>query len=353
MKKTFALAFLCSILSFSTVFAKDITVTLNNEVIPYTQKPMLNNGTTCVPMKQTLESIGAIVSWNEPTKTVIARKGDLIVSACLNSKTLIITKGEETSRVTMQLPAYIQNGTMFVPLRPILQAFKTDMTWDNNTNTANITTDTLIVSEKTEQKTIQNSNGETVWQANLSYPQLQGNTEAIANINQIIKNDVITSLTATANDVSPDDINTNLESHLLPYTFDSTYNVTYLDDNTISLILDYYELTGGAHGMPYRQTYTFDLNTGNQLQLKDILDIEDVDAFAKDAFKNNILQNPENYFLGAEETVDSDTFAYDFYLQPNEIVFFTQAYLLEPYANHFQPTTVYASEIQNILKINL
>ena len=39
--------------------------------------------------------------------------------------------------------------------------------------------------------------------------------------------------------------------------------------------------------------------------------------------KNNIIaQNPESYFNGATETVDSEYFEYDFYIQPNEIILF-------------------------------
>ena len=63
-------------------------------------------------------------------------------------------------------------------------------------------------------------------------------------------------------------------------------------------------------------------------------------------FKNNIQKNPENYFAGAEEIVDSAYFMYDFYIQPNEIVLFTQAYLLEPYAKHYQPAII---DMQNVV----
>ena len=221
-------------------------------------------------------------------------------------------------------------------------------------NTANITNNTFIVSEKTEQKTIQNKDGVTVWEAHISYPELQGNSEAFSKINEIISNDVHTLLSATENEIVADDINTDLDN-MLPYTFDCTYSITYLDDNTISILLDYYELTGGAHGMPYRQAYTFDLNTGNQLQLKDILNLSETDIteFVKNAFKNNIEQNPDNYFTGAVETVDSEHFMYDFYIESNKIIFFTQAYLLEPYANHYQPTIVNIEELQSKLKINI
>ncbi len=352
MKKIFAITFICSILSISTVFAKNITVLLNNTAIAYTQQPMLKNNTTCVPMKQTAEALGATVSWNVPTKTAIARKENIIVSACENSKTLIITKGETTNRITMPTPAYIENGTMFVPLRPLLNAFEINMTWDSSTNTAKIENTNSFFTEKIEQKTLKNKDGIIVWEAKLYYPELKGESEAISKINQVILNDIQSSLSAMGNEIAPDDINTDLYN-MLPYTLDCTYNITYLDENTISLLLDYYEFTGGAHGMPYRQAYTFDLKTGNQLQLSDIVHVENADEFAKNAFKNNIAQNPESYFNGATETVDSEYFEYDFYIQPNEIILFTQAYLLEPYANHFQPTIISKSEIQNILNINI
>ena len=340
MKKIIAIACICSMLFTSAVFAKDITITFNNTPIEYTQKPIMKNDTTFVPMKQTLETLGVTVSWNEPTKTVIGRKGDTIVSTCPNSTTLIVTTGDKTRYVTLDAPAYIENGTMMVPLRPLIQPFEANLTWDSKTNTANINSSNSFVSEKIEQKTLKNKDGVVVWEAKLYYPELKGESEAISKINQVIANDIQLSLSAAENEILPDDINTDLEEHLLPYTFDCAYNITYLDDNTISLLLDYYELTGGAHGTPYRQAYTFDLNTGNQLQLKDIVDVEEIDNFVKNAYKNNIAQNPDDYFVDAAATVDSEYFAYDFYIQPNEIILFTQAYLLEPYANHFQPTTI-------------
>ncbi len=354
MKKIIITACIFSILSINTAFGKDITVTVNDMPIPYTQNPVIKNNTTYVPMKQTAEAFGAVVSWNEPTKTVIARKGSNIISACVNSKTLMITKNGKTQNIVMETPAYIENGTMFVPLRPLTQVFHANIIWDKNTNIAKITNNSFIISEKTEQKTIQNKEGVTVWEAHISYPELQRNSEAFSKINEIISNDVHTSLSDTENEIVADDINTDLDN-MLPYTFDCTYSITYLDDNTISILLDYYELTGGAHGMPYRQAYTFDLNTGNQLQLKDILNLSETDIteFVKNAFKNNIEQNPDNYFTGAVETVDSEHFMYDFYIEPNKIIFFTQAYLLEPYANHYQPTIVNIEELQNKLKINI
>ncbi len=340
MKRLFALLCICSTFFPSAVFAKELTVMFHNTPISYVQKPTIKNGITFVPMKQTLETIGASVTWNAPTKTVIGKKGDTIVSTCPNSTTLIVTSGEKTQRISLEAPAYVKNETMFVPLRSLLQPFQADIIWDNNTNTIQIESKDFVI-EKTEKREIKNKNGDVVWKANVLYPELQGESEAIKKINEVIANDVFTSLSAMENEVSPD----NIYVSVVPYSFDCNYNVTYLDNNTISLLLDYYEFTGGAHGTPFRQAYTFDLNTGSQLQLSDLLDT-DVDSLVKMTFKNNIQKNPENYFAGAEEIVDSAYFMYDFYIQPNEIVLFTQAYLLEPYAKHYQPAII---DMQNVV----
>ncbi len=353
MKKLLTLTCICSMLFTSVIFAKELTVMFHDAPIPYVQKPMIKNGTTFVPMKQTLETLGVDVSWNAPTKTVIGKKGDIIVSTCPNSTTLIVTTGEKTQRIPLDVPTYIENDTIFVPLRPLLQPFQAEIIWDSNTNAVQIKSkdnDSFVV-KKTEQKTIKNKDGVTVWKAEIHYPELQVESEAIAKINEVIANDVFTSLSATENEVSAENI--VVSDSGVPYSFDCNYEITYLDNNTISILLDYYEFTGGAHGMPFRQAYTFDLNTGTQLQLKDIMDMSEADivTFVKEAFKKNIKQNRDNYFAGAEEIVDSEYFVYDFYIQPNKIVFFTQTYLLEPYANHYQPTIVDTQDIT--LKIDI
>jgi len=38
--------------------------------------------------------------------------------------------------------------------------------------------------------------------------------------------------------------------------------VTYNEQDKLSLYVDYYSYTGGAHGSVARVTYTFDLKTG-------------------------------------------------------------------------------------------
>ena len=56
----------------------------------------------------------------------------------------------------MPVAAYIENGTMFVPLRPLSQAFQADMIWDSSTNTAKIEDINSFFTEKIEQKTLKN-----------------------------------------------------------------------------------------------------------------------------------------------------------------------------------------------------
>ncbi|WP_236692939.1 stalk domain-containing protein [Aneurinibacillus tyrosinisolvens] len=55
-------------------------------------------------------------------------------------------------------------------------------------------------------------------------------------------------------------------------SFDGHYTVTYNEKGRLSLFVDYYIYTGGAHGVTARVPYTFDLATGNVLSLKEVAD---------------------------------------------------------------------------------
>ena len=57
-----------------------------------------------------------------------------------------------------------------------------------------------------------------------------------------------------------------------PYQLYSRYKVTN-NSNIISFYIDYYQFTGGAHGITTRIAYNVEKSTGNEIQLKDILKI--------------------------------------------------------------------------------
>ncbi|MGL5244796.1 MAG: DUF4163 domain-containing protein, partial [Sarcina sp.] len=55
-----------------------------------------------------------------------------------------------------------------------------------------------------------------------------------------------------------------------PFVLNIKYNDPYNKNNLLSLVLDYYQYTGGAHGLTTRIAYNFALNEEKSLELKDI-----------------------------------------------------------------------------------
>lgn len=54
-----------------------------------------------------------------------------------------------------------------------------------------------------------------------------------------------------------------------PWSYDSSYKVVYETDKLIVFLQSSYDYTGGAHGMPITEAFTFDLATGKRLHITD------------------------------------------------------------------------------------
>lgn len=112
------------------------------------------------------------------------------------------------------------------------------------------------------------------------------------------------------------------------------YEITFNNYNIISLYIDEYIYTGGAHGSTIRSSQTWDLIKGNMLPLEAF--------FRKNPyFIINILKEinmqiskePEIYFDNTCQLV-LDTFnPKNFYLAPNFIVIYFQQYDIAPYSS--------------------
>ncbi|MDZ4907057.1 DUF4163 domain-containing protein, partial [Clostridium perfringens] len=55
----------------------------------------------------------------------------------------------------------------------------------------------------------------------------------------------------------------------IPYQLNARYTLTN-DKKILSFFIDYYQFSGGAHGITTRKTYNVDISTGEKLELKDL-----------------------------------------------------------------------------------
>lgn len=114
--------------------SEGISVLLNGKKLDFTQSPVIENGTTLVPMRAIFEAMGATVDWNNDTKTVTSVKGDTTISLTLNKNTATVN-GKE---ISLAVPAKLINENTMVPLRFVSESLGADVNWNGESRTITI-----------------------------------------------------------------------------------------------------------------------------------------------------------------------------------------------------------------------
>jgi alpha-tubulin suppressor-like RCC1 family protein len=110
----------------------DIALKINGEIIDLTDKPLIQNETTLVPLRAISEFLGAKVKW-EPDVITLA-KDQSVILLTIGSPTTYVNGSE----VQLTTSPVIINDTTYVPLRFIAETFDTKVEWDGNTQTVMI-----------------------------------------------------------------------------------------------------------------------------------------------------------------------------------------------------------------------
>lgn len=149
---------------------------------------------------------------------------------------------------------------------------------------------------------------------------------------QNVNNSIISWTEAWINDVKniADEYFKNNIAPINSYQLISKYKVTSLQ-NTISLYIDYYQYTGGAHGITIRKSYNIDEETGTILTLKDIFkEGYDYKKIIDSNIREQISKKPDIYFSGKEgfNGVDEKT---KFYIENDNLIIYYGEYEIAPY----------------------
>lgn len=116
------------------------------------------------------------------------------------------------------------------------------------------------------------------------------------------------------------------------YEIVSRFNQYYVTEDILSFYVDYYTYTGGAHGMTERVAYNFNLNTGEELALKDLFAPDfNYTKMINDRVQSVINLNPELYFKGEEgfQGINEDQY---FCLENGKLIVYFLQYEIAPYA---------------------
>lgn len=132
---------LAAVMSFGAAMADDaVTVIVNDKKLEFEEvAPFIENEHTLVPFRAIFEAIGAEVSWDGETKTVISYDPATDTSVVLQIDSDIMFVNE--TPVTLETPAKIVNGGFtVVPVRAVSEGLKREVDWDNDTRTVTVKT---------------------------------------------------------------------------------------------------------------------------------------------------------------------------------------------------------------------
>lgn len=127
-----------SLLGAIPVFAMGLNI--NNELVQVSQTPVIQNGTTLVPLRVISEKIGASVDWKTETQQVTVVKGEDKIELTINSK-----KAKVNGQI-LDMPQAPQtiNGVTMLPIRFIADNLKCEVQYDKVTQTVYVTSDGII-----------------------------------------------------------------------------------------------------------------------------------------------------------------------------------------------------------------
>jgi peptidoglycan/xylan/chitin deacetylase (PgdA/CDA1 family) len=136
----------CLLLSISTnshcyaYINKNITVYSNGNKVTYDIQPQIINERAMLPIRKTVETLGAKVEWNQESETVTIIKNDTVVTFTIGEK-YIYVNGEQKS---IDTPSSIVNGRTLVPIRFLAEAFAYKVSWVNETRSIYISDSTVL-----------------------------------------------------------------------------------------------------------------------------------------------------------------------------------------------------------------
>ncbi len=119
--------------TLSTVSAAStITLEVDGKIITSDVAPVVDSGTTLVPIRVVTETLGADVSWDPGKQQAVIKTSGYTVVFTINSTSYTVNGGAKTLAVAPQLIS----GRTMVPIRAIAESIGANVDYDANANKA-------------------------------------------------------------------------------------------------------------------------------------------------------------------------------------------------------------------------
>jgi len=285
------------------------------------QKGLISHGSTLIPVTVLRDQLGLTLSYNSATRTYSLGTG-------YRQLNIAVTEyGIDTRINDYYVNEYeVKNigGRLYVPFKLVSDYLGVQGVWSPSLKSLNMTprveNDVVITAESVDTKTKDAS-------FLMQYPVISGlvSTDAEKEINSVLeklKNQFVEASNEQAGNRD------GAVEH--PYEFIQNYLVTYNQNGLLSLVMNQYSYTGGAHGMNNRIGLTFSLKDGKLLSLDDLLKEKNPTyKVTLDKLVLKSLQGFEGYY-GEFKGLDADA---AYYLKTDGLTLFFQQYEYAPYSS--------------------
>lgn len=239
-----------------------ITIQWNGKTLP--AKGVQVNGSTMVPVAALRDSLGIPVSYDAKTTTYTVGSGyNKLYIMASSSDAYVNVNGINTRSMDAKQIA----GKLYIPMSLLKDYLGIDAQWNAGQKTVTLSKSQLNPITIASQTLPASSNAKVSYK--IKYPQISGsklNPEAQQAINHVLKKHAEGILAAGKKMMAEGEATTER-----PYEFGNDFAIAYNKDGILSVIMQDYSYTGGAHGMTARKGYTFSLADGKLLQLSDVL----------------------------------------------------------------------------------
>jgi len=191
---------------------------------------------------------------------------------------------------------------------------------------------------------------------NIDYPYILNvdNSEVINRINKVLEDEFKQSI-AWYNEMISDTSLSFDSDYTIQFSFETGFDVFYNSKDFVSIVLNHYQYTGGAHGNYFSIGYNINLSDGSFLTLNDIIQPGKLNLLAYECEESILDKYQANSLFEAglfenEIIIPEDQ---DFYIIPGSLVLQFDPYEIGPYAMGAVTAEISFDKIKDILSDDL
>lgn len=132
-----------------TVTATDeVSIVYNGRLIEGDVPPVVSEGRTLVPLRLIFTAMGAEVSWDPQTRTVVSTLGDRTVRMTVDEKEI----ERDGEKFVLEVAPTVRNNRTLVPVRAVAESFGAEVRWDSKSRTVQIDFDASLSEKNNEHE---------------------------------------------------------------------------------------------------------------------------------------------------------------------------------------------------------